>query len=67
MTRPHPLPHTPHVHRSRAMKPNVHRIHFAGIGVETSGEQCLPPSGGCDRPRVARAADGLLVMAGAMR
>jgi len=39
------------------MKHKVQRIHFAGIGVDTSREQCLPRSGRCDRPRVARAAD----------
>ncbi len=40
------------------MKHKVRRIHFVGIGVDTSREQCLPRSGRCDRPRVALAADG---------
>jgi hypothetical protein len=40
------------------MKHKVHSIHFVGIGVDASREQCLPRSGRCDRPRVARAADG---------
>jgi len=40
------------------MKYKVNRIHFVGKGgVATSREQCLPPGGRCDRPRVARAAD----------
>lgn len=44
--------------RRSQMKHKVHRIHFVGIGVDTSREQCLPRSGRCDRPREAWAADG---------
>ena len=49
------------------MKHKVHHIHFVGIGVDTSREQCLPRSGRSDRPRVARAADGVGGMTGAWR